>query len=56
MVLHRPLRCSVLRAAGDWEVLATNDIGDEIHATPALSGGRIYLRTRGSLFCFASPN
>ncbi len=48
-------KVSVLRAAGNWDVLATNDIGDEIHATPALSGGRIYLRTRGSLFCFASP-
>ena len=48
-------KVSVLRAAGNWEVLATNDIGDEIHATPALSGGRIYLRTRASLYCFASP-
>lgn len=48
-------KVSVLRAAGDWEVLATNDIGDEIHATPALSGGRIYIRTRGHLYCFAQP-
>jgi len=29
-----------------------NDLGDEIHATPALSEGRIYVRTHGFLYCF----
>jgi hypothetical protein len=29
-----------------------NDLAEEIHATPALSDGRIYVRTRGSLYCF----
>jgi hypothetical protein len=33
-------------------VLGVNDIGDEIHATPALSAGRIYVRTRGTLYAF----
>lgn len=33
-------KITVLKAAGEWEVLAVNDIGDEIRATPALSEGR----------------
>jgi outer membrane protein assembly factor BamB len=45
-------KISVLKAAGQWEVLGVNDIGEEIHATPALSQGRIYVRTRGALYCF----
>ena len=24
----------------------------EIHSTPALSGGRLYVRTRSSVYCF----
>ena len=46
-------KVSVLRAGRDWEVLATNDLDDTCHATPAITGGRIYLRTRGMLYCFA---
>jgi outer membrane protein assembly factor BamB len=47
-------KVSVLRAAAQWDVLGVNDIGEEIHATPALSGGRIYVRTRESLYCFGA--
>ncbi len=32
-------KVTVLKAGGQWEVLGVNDLGDEIHATPALSGG-----------------
>jgi hypothetical protein len=45
-------KMSVLKAGPEWEVLGVNDLGEEIHATPALSGGRIYVRTRSSLYCF----
>jgi len=47
-------KVTVLKASGNWEVLAVNDLGDEIRATPALSAGRIYLRTHGSLYCFGA--
>ena len=47
-------RISVLKAGGQWDVLGVNDLGDEIHATPALSGGRIFVRTRGALYCFGT--
>jgi len=47
-------KITVLKAAAEWQVLAVNDMGDEVHATPALSDGRIYVRTRGSLYCFGA--
>jgi outer membrane protein assembly factor BamB len=43
---------SVLKAAGDWEVLAVNNLDDECFATPAIADGRIYVRTRSALYCF----
>jgi outer membrane protein assembly factor BamB len=45
-------RVTVLKAGDQWEVLGVNDLGSEIHATPALAGGRIYVRTRDTLYCF----
>jgi outer membrane protein assembly factor BamB len=45
-------KVSVLRAGAEWQVLAVNDLGDEINATPALAGGRLYVRTRGTVYCF----
>ncbi|HZM85479.1 MAG TPA: PQQ-binding-like beta-propeller repeat protein [Blastocatellia bacterium] len=47
-------KITVLKAGGEWEVLAVNEMGDEISATPALSDGRVYVRTRGALYCFSS--
>jgi hypothetical protein len=43
---------SVLKAAGDWEVLRVNEMDDECYATPAIADGRIYVRTRSALYCF----
>ena len=43
---------SVLKAAGEWEVLAVNELDDECYATPAIADGRIYIRTRSALSCF----
>jgi outer membrane protein assembly factor BamB len=47
-------KVSVLKAGATWEVLSVNDIGDEIAATPALAGGRVYVRTRSAVYCFTS--
>ena len=44
----------VVRAAGEWETLASVDLGDEIWATPAISDGKLYVRTRRKLFSFGS--
>jgi outer membrane protein assembly factor BamB len=43
---------TVMRAAGDGEIVAVNRLGDEIYATPAMEGRRLFVRTRESLFCF----
>jgi hypothetical protein len=45
-------KVSVLKAGAEWQVLGVNDIGEPIHATPALAGGRIFVRTRGAMYCF----
>jgi outer membrane protein assembly factor BamB len=42
----------VLDAGGTFRVLARNPIGEPVFATPAIVGGRIYLRTDKSLFAF----
>ena len=47
-------KLAVLRAGRDWEVLAVNDLGEGVFATPALSAGRIYVRTDEALYCFGS--
>jgi len=45
---------SVLKAAGDWQVLAVNELDDECYATPAIADGHIYIRTRSALYSFGS--
>jgi outer membrane protein assembly factor BamB len=40
----------VLRAAGEWEILAINDFGADIYATPAVVEDRMYLRTQDALY------
>jgi outer membrane protein assembly factor BamB len=47
---------SVVKAAGEWDVLAVNPLGDEVFATPAIADGKIYVRTKSTLYCFAKQN
>ena len=47
-------KVTVLKAGPEGQVLAVNEMGEEVHATPALVGGRIYLRTRSAVYSFAS--
>ena len=42
----------VLKAGANWEVIASNDLGEPIYATPALSRGLVYVRGQKSLFAF----
>lgn len=43
---------SVVKAAGDWQVLTVNELDDEVYATPAIADGRLYIRTRSALYAF----
>ena len=47
---------SVLKAAGEWEILKVNQLDDECFATPAIADGRIFIRTRSALYCFGSKS
>ena len=48
-------KVSILNAGGALESLAVNDLADAIYATPAISRGRLFIRTRSALYCFGSP-
>ncbi|MEO7652081.1 MAG: PQQ-binding-like beta-propeller repeat protein, partial [Bryobacteraceae bacterium] len=47
-------KVSVLTAVANWEVLAVNDLEEDTFATPAIEDGRLYIRTRSVLYCFAN--
>jgi outer membrane protein assembly factor BamB len=44
---------SVLKASGEWEILKVNLLEDEVFATPAIADGKLYIRTKSALYCFA---
>jgi outer membrane protein assembly factor BamB len=45
---------SVVKAGPKFELLATNTLDDEFAASPAVSGGRVYLRGYGHLYALAA--
>lgn len=46
-------QATVLEAGAQWEILSSADFADQANATPAIRDGRIYLRTKTALYCFA---
>jgi hypothetical protein len=47
-------KATVLKAGAQWEILSTNDLGEEVWATPAIAGGNLYVRTRNALYSFGA--
>lgn len=47
-------KISVVSAGADWEVMSTTDLKERLQATPAISGGRLYVRTDAALYCFGA--
>lgn len=45
-------KVTVLKADAQWEIVATNDLDEEVWATPAIAGGNLYIRTRNALYAF----
>jgi len=45
---------STVAAGRDWEFLVVHDLGEPIFATPTPDDGRLYVRTRSTLYCFAA--
>ncbi len=46
----------VVKAGPEFEVLATNTLGEPIYATPAISNGRIYIRSEDNLWAIGAPD
>ena len=46
----------VLKAGREFQVLARNDIGERMVASPAISGGQILIRTDAHLFCIGKKS
>jgi outer membrane protein assembly factor BamB len=46
-------KVTVVKAGADWEILAVNDLDDESFATPAIVDDKLFVRTRGTLYCFS---
>jgi len=45
----------VLKSGPEIEVLAKNDVGNSVIATPAIADNRLYVRTYDTLWCFEEP-
>lgn len=44
-------RCTIIQCGKDWSELGSFELGEPCFATPAISDGRAYIRTRSHLFC-----
>jgi outer membrane protein assembly factor BamB len=49
-------KATVLKAGGEWEILASNEMDDQVFATPAFIENKMYVRTRSALYCFQEKN
>ena len=47
-------KIAVLKPGASWEVITVNELNEEIYATPALSDGKIFVRTSQRLYCFGT--
>ncbi|HYP12478.1 MAG TPA: PQQ-binding-like beta-propeller repeat protein [Bryobacteraceae bacterium] len=47
-------KLTVIKPGAPWEVLASADLAEQVIATPAIAGDRIYVRTEGYLYAFGA--
>ena len=45
-------KVSVLKAGAEQELLAVNEVEEDVLATPALVDGRVIIRTKGAVYCY----
>ena len=46
--------CRVVRASKQFELVATNELGEQTYASPALSNGQIFIRGEEHLYCIGA--
>jgi len=56
VVCARPGTVYVLKASDELEIVHTAQLDDEIHATPAVVEGKLYLRTTGAMWAFGAKS
>jgi len=49
-------KATAIQAGAQWQILKVNDLGDGCKGTPAIADGRLYIRTYGTLYCFAKKD
>jgi outer membrane protein assembly factor BamB len=49
-------KATVIQPGAQWQVLKVNDLEDGCKGTPAIADGRLYVRTYGTLYCFAKKD
>ena len=49
-------KVTVIKAGADWQILAVNNMDDEAYATPAIVDNKLYMRTRGTIYCFGDKD
>lgn len=47
-------KATVLRPGAAWEIVSSGDFSEPVTATPAVAAGRLYVRTRSTLYCFGA--
>jgi len=47
---------TVFKASAKFELVATNALGEQVRASPAISRGQIFIRTTSNLYCIGSGN
>ena len=47
-------KVSVLKAGPEQELLAVNEVEEDVLATPALVDGRVIIRTKGAVYCYGA--
>lgn len=52
-VISKSGRLHVIKASGEFQSIATSDLGELSYSTPAVHGGKLYLRTKTKLMCVA---
>lgn len=43
--------CKVIRNGADFDLVAQNELGEPVFTTPAVSDGRLFVRSETGLFC-----
>ena len=46
---------NVIKAGSQFERVARNELGEKTYASPAISGGQIFLRSFEQLYCIGRP-